>query len=101
MSSGTTAEPIQPDAPVTKTRMRNLHGPNVLGIGCALRQSMSVAAITVAPDVSRCHQVRSGEGSMGAERARPARAGAPRSLRPARAPTGHGGGGRPPGEAHR
>src|ERR687887_2903461 len=24
MSSGTTAEPIQPDAPVTKTRMRNL-----------------------------------------------------------------------------
>ena len=43
-SSGTTAEPMKPDAPVTKTRMRNLQD-----------ESMSVADITVARDVSSCH----------------------------------------------
>ena len=46
ISSGTTAEPIQPDAPVTKTRMRNLQGrPPRMGESGRL---MSVTVITVA-----------------------------------------------------
>ncbi|MCP9970715.1 hypothetical protein [Actinomadura madurae] len=41
MSSGTTAEPIQPDAPVTRTRMGNLR-----------EQAMSVNVITLARPMS-------------------------------------------------
>ncbi len=57
-SSDTTAEPIQPDAPVTKMRMG---GPQLL---------MSVTVIDGTPDVSSCHHVGSAHGQMGAGRAR-------------------------------
>src|SRR6266508_3587066 len=46
---------------------------------------MSVAVISVPPDVSRCHHVPLGHESMGAQRAQPARAGGAEALRPARA----------------
>src|ERR1035437_5773973 len=49
MSSGTTAEPIQPDATVTKTRMRNLRVSRSSPANRVLETtSMSVAVITVA-----------------------------------------------------
>jgi hypothetical protein len=60
MSSGTTAAPIQPDAPVTNTRM-SLREPR--GGGNALDEracvkSMSVTDITKHTlDVSGCHQL--------------------------------------------
>src|ERR1022692_411085 len=49
MSSGTTAEPIQPDAPVTNTRMRNLQVSTVPGTGFAPGSSMSGTVITIHP----------------------------------------------------
>src|ERR1035438_2623093 len=65
MSSGTTAEPIQPDAPVTKTRMRRPPVVDALGTECVRDTSMSVAVMSIAGDVSHCHQRRSEHGSMG------------------------------------
>ncbi len=59
MSSGTAAEPIQPDAPVTNTRMRNLQGLNAVPASPRVRGSMSAAVITVALDVCNCHQLGS------------------------------------------
>ena len=50
MSSGTTAEPIQPDAPVTKTRMQNLQLVAIPGTGVPRTRV----------DVSYCHQLSTG-----------------------------------------
>src|SRR5271157_2118204 len=101
MSSGTTAEPIQPDAPVTKTRMRKPPGGGMFSApGVRGDRLMSVTAITTVPDVSRCHQVLSGHGSMGAERARPARACGTGALHRARVRADHRGGDRQAGGAH-
>ena len=46
-SSGTTAEPMCPDAPVTNTRMVNLR-VDALGAACARRRMMSLADIKLA-----------------------------------------------------
>src|ERR1700704_43250 len=57
MSSGTPAEPIQPDAPVTKTRMRRTSRWQSAH-GAGLRRTdepMSVTVISLTPDVGRCH----------------------------------------------
>src|SRR6266849_7843300 len=49
MSSGTTAEPIQPDAPVTKTRMRKPPGGRMSSAqGVRGDRLMSVAVISIA-----------------------------------------------------
>src|SRR5260370_32351813 len=48
MSSGTTAEPIQPDAPLTNTRMSEPPGDRVSSAqGLRSDRSMSVTAITI------------------------------------------------------
>src|SRR5260370_37900127 len=96
MSSGTTAEPIQPVAPVTNTRMRTSRWSTVLSTAGRWYWVMSVTVITVTPDVSCCHQLASGHESMGAERTGPARAGGTRALHRARGRTDHGGGARQP-----
>ncbi len=71
----------------------------VFGEDIALRRPMSVTAIRVARDVSHCHRLGSGYGSMGAKRARPAHAGRARALRRARVRADHGGGDRHAGRA--
>src|SRR5215469_15658943 len=87
MSSGTTAEPIQPDAPVTNTRMR--------------ASLTSVTVISLHIDDSDCHHVSSCHGSMGAGRARPAGAGGPGALCRSGVRADYGGGDRRAGGADR
>src|ERR1700683_1974882 len=52
VSSGTTARPIQPDAPVTKTRMRNLRDAGARRVDSLRTTLMSVAVITIAHPLS-------------------------------------------------
>src|SRR5580693_7527754 len=87
MSSGTTAEPIQPDAPVTNTRMRNL--------------PMSVAVISLACNDSHWHHVPSCHGSMGTGRTRSAGEGSYDALRRAGVRADHGRGDRRAGRTDR
>src|ERR1700739_3988908 len=81
MSSRTTAEPMKPEAAVTKTRMRT-------------SSVMSVAVISNNADDSRCHPLRSGHESVGAQRARPPGGGGPGALPRARLRSDDGGGNR-------
>src|SRR3954447_20220908 len=71
MSSGTTAEPTKPDAPVTNTRIENL-------------PLMSVTVITVTPMTATVIPVRSRHEPVAAQRARPPGAGGAGPLHRAR-----------------
>src|SRR6266576_6754433 len=100
MSSGTTAEPIQPDAPVTKTRMRNLQVVDSPGTWVCTG-SMSATVISIHLMSAAVIIYDWSHEPVGAERARPPGAGGTRSLRRARVRADHGGGDRRAGGAHR